>query len=124
MTIDIQTYSDADYLQRYLLRTIGGAPIDLGTDILRMMVRANAEQAAVFIERSSYGNDGIVITDAATGAFTLSIPVAMLVNLQPGVYVHSLIRTDSTFQARQEIWRGKLTHSAGPTRWKPGTFSY
>lgn len=120
-SINFETFSDADFVRKYSYRTIGGIPIDLGTDVLRFMVRAHPEDATVYIDRSSI-TQGIIITDAAAGAFTLVIPMALLATLTPGVYVHSLIRTDAAYQSRQDLWRGTLTHSAGPTRWKPGTF--
>jgi hypothetical protein len=121
-TVNIETYSDADFVRRYVYQTIGGVPIDLGTDVLRMMVRAYAEDVTTHLDLSSI-TSGITITDAAQGAFSLVIPMSSLVTLQPGVYTHSLIRTDSSFQGRTEIWRGTLTHRIGPTRWKPGTFT-
>ena len=122
MTLDIETYSDADFFQRFVYQTSGGVPIDLGTDVLRMMVRSHPSDATAHIERSSLPYGGITITDTAGGAFALAIPVALLATLQPGVYSHSLIKTDATFTSRKDIWRGTLTHRVGPTRWKTGTF--
>lgn len=121
-TIDIETFSDADYVRRFVYQTVGNVPIDLGTDVLRMMVRSHPADATAHIDLNSI-TGGIEITDAAGGAFTLRIPVNVLNTLIPGDYYHSLIRTDSNFVSRQDVWRGMLTHTVGPTRWKSGTFS-
>ncbi len=121
-TVDIETYSDADFVRRYVYQTKGKVPIDLGTDVLRMMIRSSAVDATVHIDLTSLGT-GILITDAAAGAFTLTIPVSLLATLVPGVYIHSLIKTDALYQSRKDVWRGTLTHRAGPTRWKQGTLN-
>ena len=121
-TVDIETFSDADFVRRYLYRTVGNVPIDFGTDVLRMMIRTHPADVTAHIDLNSI-TGGIEITNAADGAFTVTIPVNVLNTLIPGVYYHSLIKTDSNFVTRQDIWRGTLTHSVGPTRWKSGTLS-
>jgi hypothetical protein len=122
-TVNLETYSDADFVRRFVYRTVGGVPIDLGTNILRMMVRSHAKDATVHLDlNSKTEGEGITITDAAQGAFTVFIPTTALAALVPGVYEQSMILTDTAFQSRLDIWRGTLTHRIGPTRWKPGTF--
>jgi hypothetical protein len=122
-TVNIETYSDADFVRRYVYRTVGGVPIDLSTDVLRMMVRSYPESVTVHLDLLSTDGGGIIITDAALGAFMVSIPIDVLATLVPGVYVHSLIKTSAAFQGRTEVWRGTLTHRAGPTRWKSGVIT-
>ena len=120
MIVNLETFSDADLVQSFIYQTPLGAPIDLGTDTLRMMVRSRADDATVYIESATW-NGEIIVTNAALGAFTLVIPIARLVLLTPGIYVHSLIKTASVGLLRKELWRGTLTHAAGPTRWRLGT---
>lgn len=120
--VDLETYSDADFIRKYVYRTVGGVPIDLSTDVLRMMVRTRPTDVTAHLDLNSL-NGGIDITDAASGAFTLVIPVDLLYTLLPGKYVHSLIKTDVTYTQRREVWRGTLTHQPGPTRWKTKTFT-
>lgn len=120
--VNIETYSDADFVRRYVYQTVGKVPIDLGSGVLRMMIRSNAADVTAHIDLTSQ-TSGILITDAAGGAFTLTIPVTLLATLVPGVYVHSMILTDANYQTRKDVWRGTLTHRAGPTRWKQGTLN-
>src|SRR6266699_27518 len=125
MIVNLNTYSDSDFIQSFLYKTVGLAPINLLDYPLRMMVRVNPVDATTWIECSTW-NGRIVITDSIGGAFTLTIPISILLTLPVGVYNHSLIQTQasststSVSSARKDIWRGTLTHSAGPTRWKLG----
>lgn len=129
MIVNINTYSDADFVQSFLYKTTALAPIDLLDYPLRMMVRINPADATTWIECSTWPDNGrIVITDHAAGAFTLTIPLTILLDLPAGVYNHSLIQTQASslgvtagIGARKDIWRGTLTHAAGPTRWQLGT---
>jgi hypothetical protein len=131
MIVDINTYSDADFIQSFLYKTVALTSIDLLDYPLRMMVRVNPADVTTWIECSTW-NGRIVITDHLGGAFTLTIPIAVLATLPVGVYNHSLIQTQASPLSvtpagvplatafRKGIWRGTLTHSAGPTRWQLG----
>ena len=133
MIIDLVTYADSDFIQKYEYRTIGNVPIDLTLFGLRMIVRVNPDDAATQIDCSTL-NGRIVITNPMEGAFTLTIPYEILSGLPPGNYVQSLIMTDIQdptfpfgfpslpFFSRKNIWRGTFTHLPGPSRWKIGTF--
>lgn len=120
MIVNIETYTDADFVQSFVYKTALGVPIDLGSDSLRFMIRTRAADATAHIECSSH-NGLITITNAALGEFTLKIPVDQLLILSPGSYVHSMIKTAPITFLRKDIWRGVLTHAAGPTRWTLGT---
>ncbi len=132
MIVNINTYSDSDFIQSFLYKTVALAAIDIFDYPLRMMVRINPADATTWIECSTW-NSRITITDHAAGAFTLFIPIAVLSTLPFGVYNHSLIQTQaspgiiipgevptSVSATRKDIWRGTLTHVAGPTRWHLG----
>jgi len=126
MIVNITTYSDADFIQSFLYKTVALAAIDLFDFPLRMMVRINPADATTWIECSTW-NGRILITDHAAGAFTVTIPIEILSTLPVGVYNHSLIQTQvsnvyspNNLLSRKDIWRGTLTHAAGPTRWHLG----
>src|SRR6266566_1907552 len=128
MIVNINTFTDADFIQTFLYKTVGLAPINLLDYPLRMMVRVNPADATTWIECSTW-NGRIVITDSIGGAFTLTIPIDILSKLPAGIYNHSLIQTQAssvgvstpgTSSLRKGIWRGTLTHSIGPTRWELG----
>lgn len=127
MIVNINTFSDVSFTRTFIYRNAAGVIIDLTNSILRMHVRARAEEATVFLSLSS--DDGvdsaILLTDAVGGKFTITIPYGVLLRLPTGIYVHSLVRTirsgfgppTAELVGREEIWRGTLTHAAGPTRW-------
>jgi hypothetical protein len=117
MIVNFNTYTDDDFVQNFKYTTSIGSPIPFRSNSLRMHVRANAADPTVFIECST-DNGYIMITDGPNGEFKLWIPLSGLLNLTPGSYVHSLIMTDYVTNIRNDIWRGTLTHQAGPTRWK------
>jgi hypothetical protein len=96
--------------------TLGTAPpVDLTGCTLLFAARAPVGADYAPINLSSEGNAGIEITDAETGAFTLSIAQSLLAKMNPGQYVHSLICLQPS-GARELIWHGTLTHEIGPTR--------
>ena len=116
MIVNLETYSDADFVQSYIYKTaVSLIPIDITGASLRLMIRARAEDPTVLAECSTL-NERITVTDAVGGAFTLRIPVDQLSLIPAGQYVHSLIITSSFTFIRKPIWRGILTHAIGPTR--------
>lgn len=119
-TLNLVTYSDADLVKAFLYQTAAGVPIDLTGWSLRMQVRKQANDHTAEFECSTH-NGRIWWNNQAEGAFTLTIPVAILSILIPGTYTQSLIATDSSDLLRRDIWRGALEHEAGPTRWALGT---
>lgn len=120
MIVNFNTYTDVDLIQNFVYQTFSGAviPFSVG-DSLRMHARSDPADSTVWLELTTI-NGLIVITNYSAGAFTLTMPLATLLKIPTGVYQHSLVWTQTTL-IRSEIWRGTITHSAGPTRWKPGT---
>jgi hypothetical protein len=113
-TVNITTESDADFYHGFAYQDTTGAPIALTGNTLRMGVRKNAEDIIELMLLTTE-NGGLVITNAAGGAFTLWIKQADLLQLAPDVYVHSLIRTRPD-GLQLQMWLGTLTHTAGPSR--------
>lgn len=120
MTLDLTTYTDSDLVESFIYQLVDGTPIDLTGYSLRMHVRKHAEDATALFECSTF-NGLIWWNDIVGGAFTLQIPVAILVSLSPGTYTQSLIATQPVSLLRRDLWRGSLIHAAGPTRWDLGT---
>lgn len=90
--------------------------LDLTGSTLMMMARSPAGSDYAPLSVTSVGGAGIVIDDDPTlGKFTLTLANAALLKVQPGTYQHSLIRLRPD-GLRELIWRGSLTHEAGPTR--------
>jgi hypothetical protein len=120
MILDLVTYSDADLVSSYIHKTAAGTPVNMTGYSLRLMVRRQANDQTAEFECSTH-NGRIWWNNAAGGAFTLQIPISILSILAPGTYYQSLIATEPFSLLRREMWRGKLEHSAGPTRWELGT---
>jgi len=120
MVLDLITYSDADLVNSYIHKTVAGVPVDMTGYSLRLMVRKQPDDPTAEFECTTH-NGRIWWNDQAGGAFTLQIPIAILSILIPGTYYQSLIATAPNSLLRREMWRGKLEHSAGPTRWELGT---
>jgi hypothetical protein len=115
MIVNFQTYSDHDYSRTFILvKSDGVSPIALAGSSMQMMIRKTAESPTVLIELAT-ANNRITMDFLTIGKFTIFIPVAELKDLTPGIYVHSLIRTDSDL-IKHPVWRGTMTHSVGPTR--------
>lgn len=125
MIVNITTYSDTDFVRSFLYKTVALDPIDLTGDILRMHLRAHADDATVFVELTNIEGDPLLystastieMTDASIGSFRIILRYNVLVRMPVGIYTHSLIRHSSTTGFREDIWRGSWTHTAGPTRW-------
>ena len=113
--IDLVTYSDADLVRSFRYQLVDHTPINITGWILRMTVRRQADDPTAEFECSTI-NGRIWFNDATQGAFTLQIPYSILTILVPGDYQQSLIGTVPVTLLRREIWRGALTHAAGPTR--------
>lgn len=113
--VNMVTYSDADYIledQQSPVRVVGNP--------LHMHVRTAADDKTVWLDVSS-ANGMITSEDAGTyDTVSILIPQAKLLTLPPGEYVQSLIMSSDDATHRTEVWRGTLTHSAGPTRWTAG----
>jgi len=114
-TLDIITYSDADF-------SVDFASVeDIGSNPLHMHVRTDAANPTVWIEATTE-NEMLAVAATTDGSIvTLTISQSKLLNLPAGEYVHSCIMSLFDGLERVEIWRGTLTHNIGPTRWEAGT---
>jgi hypothetical protein len=68
-----------------------GPPIDLTGSTLMMEIRHQVQDHEVVVTLTSPDN-GIIITNAVAGAFTIVIPRDTLEQLEPGSYVSDLVR--------------------------------
>ncbi|MGY3278112.1 hypothetical protein [Bradyrhizobium sp. S3.7.6] len=114
MQVDITTYSDADCV---LTQTVA---FSIGSNPLHMQVRSTATDATVQIDLTTV-NGMIAVSGAGSNVVTVTIPQNKLRDLPPGPYVHSCIMSSGGGNSRTEVWRGSLTHNAGPTQWDAGT---
>ncbi|MDQ2080467.1 hypothetical protein RA307_09770 [Xanthobacteraceae bacterium Astr-EGSB] len=97
--------------------------LDLDGSVLVYAIRRRAcdATALVMIRSDEVGPDtsNIVVTDAAAGAYTLTLRLHSSPTLRnamaAGEYVHALVRIRPD-GLREELWQGTVTHSCGPAR--------
>jgi hypothetical protein len=89
-------------------------PIDLTGSTLKMEIRTSESDHNVAVSVFSPDN-GILITDAPGGAFTVTLDRNRLSQLQPGSYVSDIVRLmPNGWQER--LWEGTATVVEGTTR--------
>ena len=96
--------------------TVGNA-ISLVGSTLTMEVRPTAPSPQTVVTVGSGApNTGIVLTNAAGGQFTITLPKASLSALTPGqTYVHDLVRLNPDGHT-ERMWTGTVSVDAGVTR--------
>ncbi len=128
-TINIDVYTDADYMQTF--RQQLGSPgvyYDFTGCTMHMMVRKHPDDTEVFLYLESV-LDGLGPEDSgiwiyhpddvvAAGLFEFKIQIERfaLQEIPQGVYVQSLIvhRPDGVYF---DLWRGAFNNTIGPTRY-------
>ena len=91
------------------------SPIDLSGSLLKLEIRAQEADYEAIVFSFSSPNDGIFITDAVNGQFTITITRDKSARLAPGTYVTDLVRLmPSGYQER--MWEGTATVVEGTTR--------
>jgi hypothetical protein len=89
-------------------------PIDLSDSLIKLEIRKRESDHEAIVSVSSPAN-GITITNAAAGAFTVAIARDKLIRLAPGDYVTDMVReTSANYQER--LWEGVATVVEGTTR--------
>lgn len=117
LEVDLITFSDADFTLTQAQPFANGLTT-VGTNPLHMQVRANATDPTVWAELTTA--NGLIVVASGT-SITITIPQTLLVRVPPGAYVYSLIMVSPNGAVRTEVFRGMITHSAGPTQWTAGT---
>lgn len=129
LEVDFVTYSDADFnltqSQPFAngLATVGASPT------MHMQVRTTAIDPTAWINLTMLNaltTSSMAYLSVSGGGTNVSIfiPQSILMNLPPGIYVYSIIMTLATVNggiSRTEVWRGMMTHNAGPTQFAAGT---
>jgi hypothetical protein len=108
-----------DWIVPFLYATLNSdgvttTPIDLTGSTLKMEVRKSESDRNVVVSMFS-PNNGIQITDAPGGAFTVLMDRNRLSQLSPGSYVSDIVRLmPNGWQER--LWEGTATVVEGTTR--------
>jgi hypothetical protein len=121
LEVDIVTYSDADFNLPQTEPFANGLT-SVGNNTLHMQVRTLATDPTVWLEATTA--NGLLTVSGGGATIAIYLPQSMLVKLPPGSYVYSLIMSVLTglgTYTRTEVFRGTMTHNAGPTQWTVGT---
>lgn len=112
--VNITVENDADFYRAFQYVTIDtGTPINITGGTMEMMLRHHAEDVEALL-RLATDTGEIVLTNAATGSFTILIRQDVLERLGLGSFDHSNILTLNGL--KRKIWSGTLVNNAGPTR--------
>jgi hypothetical protein len=117
-TVDITAENDSDFARGFtylLLNNDGtdGPPIDITGNTMRMGIRRRASDVIEELLLTTE-NNGIVISNGASGQFSIFITQDQLEQMPTGTYDHSLTRTNATNTLH--IWSGSLTVNPGASR--------
>lgn len=115
----INIASNEDWVVPFLFGTVDESqvftPIDLTGSVIKMEIRRREAESMVMVSVFSPDN-GIIIEDAAGGAFTIFIDRARLVQLVPGEYVSDIVREVTATGIQERLWEGTATVVKGTTR--------
>jgi hypothetical protein len=89
-------------------------PIDLTGSLLKLEIRSAESEHEAIVSTFSPDN-GIIITNAVGGSFTIVIDRSKSVRLAPGTYYTDLVRT-MTSGLQERLWEGTATVVEGTTR--------
>jgi hypothetical protein len=109
--LKITAYNNRDYEQEFILNNSVGAPLNLTGYTLAFGIGTELKTVGTYLS-SNASNKCIEITNAATGAFTLTLPVSVLRTLSPGTYIHDLILINPA-GTREGIWSGQMIIKRG-----------
>ena len=109
-----------DWVVAFVYNSVGSdgvtlTPIDLTGSLLKLEIRTQETDNEAIVFSFSSPNDGIWITNATAGQFTVTIERDKSARLAPGTYVTDLVRLmPSGLQER--MWEGTCTVVEGTTR--------
>jgi hypothetical protein len=103
-----------DWIVPFVYREPSGTPINLAGSTLKLEIRRQESDHEALVSISSPQN-GITITNAAQGEFTILINRTLLARVAPGNYVTDLVRLMPT-GLQERIWEGAAVVVEGTTR--------
>lgn len=116
--VDILTFTDCDFLQ-VVPSTIGSLA---AANSFHMQIRSIPTDPTVWVDLNSLQvPNPLMRTAGSPDTITINIPQSKLNKMPPGQYVYSVIMVSSGGLVRTEVFRGIITHSAGPTQFAAGT---
>lgn len=107
-TVDISASNNADFRQSFVLTDNAGTPLDLTGATFEMDIR---DASGTELLSATSANSRVAITNAAAGAFSITILAADLSPIAGGEYVHDLLMRQAGKTSR--IWAGAFYLAEG-----------
>ena len=114
-TAQISLALNEDWIVPFVFTNADGTPIDLTDSILRLQFRNTDTDTHAVVSLSSDSN-GIVITDATNGAFTVVIARGNQLLRANSSYVCDLVRLNTSNELQDRLFAGVAEVTMGVTR--------
>ena len=114
-TAQISLALNEDWIVPFVFTNADGTPIDLTDSILRLQFRNTDTDTHAVVSLSSDSN-GIVITDATNGAFTVVIARGNQLLRANSSYVCDLVRLNTNNEIQDRLFAGVANVTLGVTR--------
>ena len=114
-TAQISLALNEDWIVPFVFTNADGTPIDLTDSVLRLQFRNTDTDTHAVVSLSSDSN-GIVITDATNGAFTVVIARGNQLLRANSSYVCDLVRLNTSNELQDRLFAGVAEVTMGVTR--------
>ena len=114
-TAQISLALNEDWIVPFVFTNADGTPIDLTDSVLRLQFRNTDTDTHAVVSLSSDSN-GIVITDATNGAFTVVIARGNQLLRANSSYVCDLVRLNTSNELQDRLFAGVANVTLGVTR--------
>ena len=114
-TAQISLALNEDWIVPFVFTNADGTPIDLTDSVLRLQFRNTDTDTHAVVSLSSDSN-GIVITDATNGAFTVVIARGNQLLRANSSYVCDLVRLNTNNEIQDRLFAGVANVTLGVTR--------
>ena len=115
-TAQISLALNEDWIVPFVFTNADGTPIDLTDSILRLQFRNTDTDTHAVVSLSSINSNGIVISDATNGAFTVVIARGNQLLRANSSYVCDLVRLNTNNEIQDRLFAGVANVTLGVTR--------
>ena len=115
-TAQISLALNEDWIVPFVFTNADGTPIDLSDSVLRLQFRNTDTDVHPVVSLSSINSNGIVISDATNGAFTVVIARGNQLLRANSSYVCDLVRLNTNNELQDRLFAGVAEVTMGVTR--------
>ena len=115
-TAQISLALNEDWIVPFIFSNADGTPIDLSDSILRLQIRNTDTDPHPIVSLSSINSNGIVISNALNGEFTVIIARGNQLLRANSSYVCDLVRLNTNNEIQDRLFAGVANVTLGVTR--------